>query len=85
VPSAWALAPGTVSHQHTAWIAFDLLNDYDSTPEQGFAVLARWAQQSLSPNCTAVFIPSFGRTIVNNGAADRGLAILIELEHGVKK
>jgi len=68
-------------NQHTAWIAFDLINDYDFSPEESFATLARWAQQFLGPNCTAAFIPSLGRTMVNNGAADRGLKTLIALEH----
>jgi hypothetical protein len=66
--------------QHTAWMAFDLLNDYDFTPETGFAALARWAQPFLGPNCTAAFIPSIGRTLINNGAADRGLKSLIALD-----
>ena len=56
-------------HRHTAWTALDHLNDYDFTPNESYATLARLALELLDANCLAIYIPALRKIMLNNGNA----------------
>jgi hypothetical protein len=64
---------------HTAWVAFDLLDnqlDMETTVGSAYAVLARLALELLDENVSAV-LPKENALTPNDGTAADGLRILL--------
>ena len=63
--------------EHTAWAAFDLMND-DISKNEAYAALARWAAQLADSNCSGIYLPRENQFLPNDGTAKQGLQILIK-------
>jgi len=62
--------------QHTAWAAFDLMNN-DVPKNEAYAALARWIVQLADQNCSGIYLPKASIFFPNNGVAEEGLRQLI--------
>jgi hypothetical protein len=76
--------------EHRACALLELFNDLSSKsrsiPElDAYASLARLALQLCDTNCTAIFLPSKNILMPNDGTAEQGLRLLINMELPIKR
>jgi hypothetical protein len=65
--------------EHTAWAAFNLLND-DVPKGDAYATLAQFVLQLGDANCSGIHFPEENIMMPNDGTAEQGLRMLIRKE-----
>ena len=74
--------------EHQACTSLHLFNDLESRSipdKEAYASLAKLALQLGDPNCAAICLPAKNIMMPNDGSAEQGLRLLINMELSVKR